>query len=197
MELAAGNNTGIVNSRASLFLEFYIKEIIMMKKILLGLILPVTFLILAACGNSDNSATPAKTSVTVNISLNGTLGSNAIAGVGFSVTLPANVTPEMAGSVVATTVVTPSGIFAGSTIAPVVTYTPAAGASPGSLQIIIASSEAAGATTTGEIVTITLHLANGSAPVASDIITTVISVTDTLGAPISGLSTSVSNILLQ
>ena len=170
-----------------------------MKQILLGIMLSITLLIFAACGGGgDSVAPPAKTSATFKITLSGSLGSSAISGAGFTVTLPANVTPATtSGTTVAANVVTLSGIFSGSTIAPVVTYTPAAVATPGSLQVTAASSAPAGAATVGDIVTITLQLANGAAPATADFPLSSVSVIDTLGAPIAGISAAVSGLALQ
>jgi len=173
----------------------------MMKQLLSGTALSILLLILAACGDGGGSDVilplPAKTTATATVSLNGTLGANAISGAGFTLTLPANVTPATVGGSVAANVVTPSGTFTGSTIAPIVTYTPAAGATPGSLQIIAANSVPAGVTTVGEIVTITLQLTNGATPAATDLPVSGVSVTNTLGAAIAGMSASVTGVTLQ
>jgi hypothetical protein len=178
------------------------RRFIMMKHILLGILLSFSLLILAACGGGGGSDVvllpTVKTSATVKVSLSGTLGTDAIAGAAFTLTLPANVTPALTtGGTVATTVVTPSGTFAGSTIAPIVTYTPAAGATPGTLQVVAANSVPAGVTTVGEIVTIVLQLANGATPAATDFPVSNVSVTNTLGALIAGMSASVSGVILQ
>jgi uncharacterized repeat protein (TIGR02543 family) len=139
------------------------------------------------------------TTATLKINLNGDLGGKAIAGAGFTLTLPANVTPTMVNGAVATSVVTPSGTFAGSTIAPVVTYIPAAGTTPGTVQMVISSSVPAGVTTVGEVATVTLQLANGAAPVAANFILNSVPVTviDTLGAPVAGMTASVAGVTLQ
>lgn len=173
----------------------------MMKQILFGIVLVFTLLLLAACGGGggggDNSTT-APTSATVKISLSGTLSGKSISGAHFTVTLPANVTPAMVGGAVAPTVVTPSGTFDGSTVAPSVTYTPATPTSPGSLQILMTSSIPAGVTTVGEIATISLQLANGAAPAAADFPLSSVSVIDTFpGNPIVGMAATVSGVTLQ
>lgn len=173
----------------------------MMKQILLGIILSFSLLTLAACGGGGGSDVvllpTVKTSATVKVSLSGTLGADAIAGAAFTLTLPANVTPAMTGGIVAISVVTPSGTFAGSTIAPIVTYTPTVGVTPGTLQIVAANSFPAGVTTVGEIVTIVLQLANGATPAATDFPVSNVSVTNTLGDPIAGMSASVTGVILQ
>jgi len=107
------------------------------------------------------------------------------------------VTPATVNGAVAANVVTPSGTFAGSTIAPIVTYTPATSGALGSLQIVEANSVPAGITTVGEIATITLQLANGAAPSAADFTVSSVSVFDTFAAPIAGFSASVAGVTLQ
>ena len=172
----------------------------MMKHILPGIILSFSLLTLAACGGggSDVVLLPtAKTTATVKVSLNGTLGADTIAGASFIMTLPANVTPAVTGGAVATTLVTPSGTFAGGTYVTPVPYIPAVGATPGKLEITVANSVPAGISTVGEIVTITLQLANGAAPVVADFPVSSVSVTNTLGAPIVGMSASVTGVTLQ
>jgi hypothetical protein len=66
------------------------------------------------------------------------------------------VTPATTIGVVATGVVTASGTFAGNTLAPQVIYTAATTGVPGTLRVILASSNAAGVSQAGEIATITL-----------------------------------------
>lgn len=167
----------------------------MIKQILLGMLFSLTLLILAACGDGGTSNT-ASTTATLKINLSGDLVGKAIAGAGFTLTLPANVTPPPAS---VNGVVTPSGTFAGSTIAPIVTYTPAAGTTPGSVQILVLSSIPAGVTTVGEVATVTLQLANGAAPVAANFALNSVPVTviDTLGAPVAGMTASVAGVTLQ
>ncbi|MFZ4855062.1 MAG: PASTA domain-containing protein [Desulfuromonadaceae bacterium] len=132
------------------------------------------------------------------INLSGDLAGKAITGTSFTVTLPANVTPAMVGSAVATSVVTPSGTFAGNTISPVVTYTAAVGATKGTLQIVLPSSLVAGVNTVGEVATVTLQLANGVAPVVADFNPlAAVSATDILLSPIAGISATVVGVTLQ
>jgi hypothetical protein len=170
----------------------------MIKQIFNIVALVTTLLMLGACGDSSSTGTQANTSATVKIALSGNLSGKAIAGAGFTVTLPANVTPALTSGIVAATVVTPSGTFAGNTILPVITYTAAAGATKGTLLIVLASSQVAGVSTVGEVATLTLQLANGAAPVAADFSPLSASATDTEGAPIAGISSAtVASVTLQ
>ena len=173
----------------------------MMKHIILSIILSFSLLTLAACGGGGSDIVlppPAKTTATLKVSLNGTLGVDTIAIASFILTLPANVTPALTGGAVATTVVTPSGTFAGSTLAPLVTYFPAVGVTPGRLEILAANSVPAGVSTAGEIVTIILQLANGATPVAADFPPgSNVSVINPSGATIAGMSASVTGVTLQ
>lgn len=166
-----------------------------MKHVLIAIVLSCTLLILGACG--DGSSTHANTTATLKVSLTGNTGGKAIGGADFTVTLPANVTPATVSGTVATGVVTQSGTFAGSTIAPTVTYTPATATVPGKLRVVLASSAPAGVTTVGEAATITLHLANGAAPTTTDFSVSNANVIDTLLTPIAGMSAIVAGVTLQ
>jgi hypothetical protein len=109
------------------------------------------------------------------------------------------VTPATTNGVVATSVVIASGTFAGSTLAPQVTYIAATANTPGTLRVILASSTATGVSQTGEIATITLQLANGAAPTTASFgQLSAVSVVDTaLYATISGVGASVAGVTLQ
>jgi hypothetical protein len=177
----------------------------MINTILRNSLIILSLLILAACGGGggqrvgSSGVTTTNATATVKINLSGNLGGKAVAGAGFTLTLPANVTPAMTGSDVATGVVTPSGAFAGTSITPIVTYTPATGSVFGTMKILVTSSASSGVATVGEVVTITLQLANGAAPAAGNF--TVengsVMVIDTLGASLTGMSASVAGVTLQ
>jgi uncharacterized repeat protein (TIGR02543 family) len=139
------------------------------------------------------------TSATLKINLSGDLAGKAISGAEFTLTLPANVTPTTVGGEVATSVVTPSGTFAGSSIAPVVTYTPAVGAAPGTVHVVVTNSVPTGVMTAGEVATINLQLSNGAAPVVTDFALNSVPVVviDTLYNPIAGMTASVAGVTLQ
>jgi|GEM_PF-1896983 len=197
----------------------------MIKHILPGIIFSLTLLFLAACGGSGSSGSGSSgsssgggssgggsgggsgdggggsggtvfTTAILKINLSGALGGKSIAGISFKLTLPTNITPATVNSVVATGVVTPSGAFAGSSIAPIVTYTPP-GATSGAMQIVLSSSLPAGVTTIGEVAIITLQLANGATPAAANFDLTSVNVIDTFGASVSGMSASVGGVTLQ
>ncbi len=178
-----------------------------MKNILLNLAMTLTLLALAACGGGgggndtagQNPLPTAKTTATLKISQTGSLPpSTTISGADFTITLPANVTPVMTNGAVAPNAVTLSGTFAGSTLAPQVVYTAATASALGTIKVILASSDAAGLSLTGEMATITLQLANGAVPTASSFAVSDDSVIDaTLYAPITGLNVVVANVALQ
>jgi hypothetical protein len=178
-----------------------------MKNILIYLAMTLTLLILAACGGggggtgtaSQNPPPTAKTTATLTINQTGSLpASTTIAGADFTVTLPANVTPAMTNGVVAVGAVALSGTFTGSTFSPQVVYTPATAVAPGTIKVILASSETAGLSQVGEVATITLQLANGAAPTAGSFVVSGDSIIDaTLYAPIAGMNVIVANVTLQ
>ncbi|HIJ86186.1 MAG TPA: hypothetical protein HPP97_00720 [Desulfuromonadales bacterium] len=168
-----------------------------MYNLLCGILASTVFLTLAGCGGGgDSNYIPPTvyTSAVAKVKLNGELAGKAISGAEFTMTLPANVTPASA-----TGFVTPTGTFAGSTIAPIVTYIPASGPTPGTVHVVVSSSVEAGVATAGEVATVMLHLANGATPTApsfsfDSVATTVI---DTLGNPITGMTASVAGVTLQ
>lgn len=91
-----------------------------------------------------------------------------------------------------------SGTFAGSTLAPQVVYTAATASAPGTLKVILASSEVSGLPLVGEMATITLQLANGAVPTANNFVVNGDSVFDaTLYAPIAGMNVVVASVTLQ
>lgn len=151
--------------------------------------------LLAACGGGGGSTEPsaAPSTAVIKLNLTGTLPSNtAIAGVGITITLPANVTPELANSIVAASVVTPSGTFAGGT-----QTSPVYSAASGTIQLALVNSADAGVTDVGEVATVTLQLANGVAPTDASFSLASVNVIDTLGNPIAGMGAVVSGVTLQ
>ncbi|ABQ24972.1 hypothetical protein [Geotalea uraniireducens] len=162
------------------------------------LLLTLTLLTLAACGGGGGGGTTdtTKTTATVKIALSGTLpAGTAIAGAALTLTLPDNVIPELVNGAVAGSVVTPSGVFAGGALVPVV-YKEATASSPGMVVIALASAATTGVAETGEVATVTLRLTNSAAPTAGSF-TLDQKVTDTSGKVVSGLSAIVSGVTLQ
>jgi hypothetical protein len=159
--------------------------------------LMLTLLTLAACGGGGGGGgASAKTTATVKVALNGTLpAGTALNGAVFTLTLPGDVTPELVNGVVASTVVTASGTFSGGVVTPVV-YKEATATSAGVLVIAIASAADAGVSVTGEVATVTLHLANSTEPAVTSF-TLDQSATDMSGKVVSGLSAAVSGVTLQ
>lgn len=174
----------------------------MIRQLLKYLSLTLTLLILAACGGGggDSSSGPTTyTTATVRIALNGTLPANrAIAGAGFTLALPADVTPATINGIIASSVVTPSGTFAGGTLIQPV-YTPATATTAGTVQIALANAAPSGITQVGEIATVTLKLANGAAPTAAGFTLPQVGVTviDTDGNSVSGMQVIVTGVQLQ
>lgn len=171
-----------------------------MKNILIYITVTLTLMTLAACGGGGGASNPpaAKTTASLTINLTGTLPANTtIAGADITITLPADVTPSMNGTLVATGVVTPSGTFTGGTQTPP-EYTPATTNTPGTLKMVLANPVNSGVTQVGEVATITLQLANGAAPTVNSFGVNPVSVIDaTLYNTISGMSASVTNVTLQ
>lgn len=173
-----------------------------MRNILIYIAVVLTLLSLSACGGGGggNTVAPpsAKTTAALTINLTGTLPANTtIAGTDFTLTLPANVTPELANGSVATSVVSLSGTFAGGTQTPPV-YTPATTNAPGTLKVVLANPVNTGVNQVGEIATITLQLTNGATPTASSFGVNAVSVIDaTLYNTINSMGVSVTNVTLE
>lgn len=175
-----------------------------MKNVLIYLAMVITLLTIAACGGGGGGSvqiqqTTAKPVGTLSIILTGSLPVNtAIAGVDFTLTLPANVTPLISNNAVASGVVSLSGTFTGSTLSPQVNYTAATPGNPGTLRVILTSSAATGVTQVGEVATISLQLDNGAMPSSADFTMSSVNVIDaTLYNTINGMGAKVSNLTLQ
>lgn len=168
----------------------------MIKYILHSIVLSLAFMILSACGGggggSETPETPGtKTTATLKISLGGIPNGTLVAGTEFTLTLPANVAPDVDSFGNPTSIfVTNSGTFSLSSIAPVVSYIKAVVGSPGKVYVILANSADNAA---GEVATIVLQLANGATPAATDfgLNNPSVKVIDRGGNPISGATAAV------
>ena len=171
------------------------------QKISRSLVMALTLLIVAACGGGGGSGGGGgnPTAAALKINLTGSLpASTAISGAGFIITLPANVTAATTGGTVASSVVSLSGTFAGSTVPPQVLYTAATSTTLGTIKVILASSAAAGVTQVGEVATVALLLANGAAPTAASFGVSEATVVDVGTAnSINGMGVTVAAVTLQ
>ena len=169
-------------------------------RILMLFILAVTSLTLAACGGGGGGspAPSSPTKATLKINLTGTLPANfAMSGLGMTVILPANVTPELANGVVASSVVAASGTYSGGTATTPV-YVPTSGSAPATLQLVLANAVPAGVTQVGEVATVTVQLANGAAPTAGSFFFSTVTVIDTLGnSDSTSMRGAVTGVTLQ
>jgi len=166
----------------------------------LSIVFAMMILTLTACGGGGDSSTPTaqvKTEATLKLSLTGTLPADtAIAGAGFTITLPASVTPEIVNNSVASSVIIPSGTFAGGIQIPPV-YTAATAAAPGKIQLTLVNAVVAGVTQVGEVATVTLQITNGVMPSAASFSVSGVNVIDARGNPVVGMGAVVSGVLLQ
>lgn len=154
------------------------------------------FLFLTACGGGSDSAP--STTAKVAIATTGTPpAGKVLVGAGVTIELPAGVTPKLdANGAVDSSVITPSGVMtnAATVLSPV--YTPANGATPGSLSFALASTAVNGFGS-GEIATVTLQLANGAAPTAAGFPLSGVSLIDSNGGTVAEMGATVSGVTLQ
>ena len=143
---------------------------------------------LTACGGGGGSSS-LPTTATLKLSTSGTLPTGtSLAGIGITVTLPADVTvaTNASGDVLSGGVIV-SGIAApGNAIA---VYTPASGATPATLALTMVSTAKAGFGT-GEFATISCDLHNGVSPKTSDFVLSDFRPFDLGGNPVIGLTPS-------
>jgi hypothetical protein len=158
-------------------------------------LLVLTLYSIAACGGGDGAATTTSHTATLKLSTSGTPSAN-LAGIGITVTLPDGLTPALnSDGSVAATVVTVSGVAApGTVLAPV--YTPASGATKGTLRLVMASSITAGFGA-GEFATLTLTAAAGSNPAQTDFTLSDFNPIDVHGASATGLTPAVASLAVQ
>lgn len=165
----------------------------------IAIIIISALLFLTACGGGGSSSITTYSTVTLKINLSGALPTDtAMIGAGFTLTLPAYVTPANTNGVVAGSVVTPSGTFTGASTLPPV-YTPATATTPGTLQVALASASASGVQQVGEIATLVLQLSTGAVPTAASFTLNQadVRVTDIFGNQVSGMQAVVAAVQLQ
>lgn len=128
-------------------------------------IIAIATLLLSACGGGGGSAAPPTTAtLKLSTSTSGTLAPDAMSGIQISVILPAGVTVKAnTGGSVQDGVVSVSGVAAPGMAQSL--YTPASGATPGKLTIVVASNAGFGP---GEFATVICDIAAGSYPTAGD-----------------------------
>jgi hypothetical protein len=148
---------------------------------------------LTACGGGGDGAPAIQpTTAILKLSTSGVLAPGTVlGGVGITVVLPAGVTVATdAGGAVSNGVVAVSGVAAPGTFTPPA-YTPAAGAVPGKVAFVMASNGAAGFGA-GEFATVTCAIAAGHNPKAVDFSLTNFNPVDLNGAPLNGLTVSMT-----
>jgi hypothetical protein len=157
-------------------------------KVISGLISLFTlaaFIILGGCGGGGSSDSSAPTKATVKLSTQGPLPQGTLlSGIAVTIQLPAGVTVDTTSGAVSAGVVTVTGVAAqgGASVLGPQTYTPASGASRGTLAFTLAANNFG----TGEFATVNFNLAPGSsAPSASDV---AIAPADQSLRPVSALS---------
>lgn len=163
------------------------------------LFVTLLLLVITACGddNDDRPASPPASQAILKVSLTGALpAGSSVIGAGFTVTLPADVTPDIADGAAAANTVATSGAFAGGTLTPPV-YTTATATNPGTVAVAVASSDPAGVTEVGELATLTLKLSNGAAPSAASFAINDVNVIDTAGNLVPGIGASVTGLTLR
>lgn len=114
-------------------------------------------------------------------------------------TLPANITPELASGVVAASAITPSGTYVGATPTTPV-YATASGGTSATLQLALANAVPVPTRVTlvGEVAAVTVQLANGTAPTTSSFAISNVTVIDTLGnSNATAMGAKVASVSLQ
>jgi hypothetical protein len=158
------------------------------------LLLLFSTMFIAACGGGNGNSDPASSQRTAQVKLadSGTLASN-LSGLEITIALPPGVTPAVdANGALQVSVVTPSGVAANSTILPDKSmYTPQQGSNPGHLTIVLASKETGGFGI-GEFAEVTLSVAAGANPLASEFVATGFAPVDLSGNTVTGLTPTVT-----
>lgn len=143
------------------------EEIRTTRRLVHGMLLLVSVLLLVSCGSATSSPSSSRTIKAVIKSTALSSGSSSIAGIQLSITVPTGVTPPLKadGSVDAAAAVEITSTSPGNQALPGATFTPATATAPA--EFAIYAIEAAGFTAT-DTITIHLNIAPGAKPVASD-----------------------------
>lgn len=152
-------------------------------------------LCLAGCGGGGGSSsslpagqlTGQSNTMTVKLSTSAPAGQNVVlSGMGITLTLPAGVTvnTDASGGVASGVIKVAGGAAPGTAIA---VYHAAAGSTPATLELVVASSAAAGFGT-GEFATVTFDLASGASPKAAEFGLSNFKPYDLGGSIVSGLT---------
>jgi hypothetical protein len=159
------------------------------------LICIVAVLAISACGGGGGggggTAATQPTTATVKISTNGLAPGTLIAGIDFTLTLPAGVTVKAtADSMNSLVFVTDNGVFTASGVAAgsnldISIYTAATTTMPGKVIIKVIN---ANGFEVGEFATVTCDIAAGNYPKEADFIQPVFTAVDVNGSPIAGLT---------
>ena len=163
----------------------------MMKQIISALVLSVTFLILAACGDST---THTNTSATFKVNLTDVeLTGKPITGVSFTISLPAHVTAATNNGAIADNVVVPSDTFVGGSFV----RPPVYNATSGTITVDTMINRAENGVAAGKIAAISLQLANNAAPSSEQFVFSNVVAIDTTGNQISGITAKAIDLTLQ
>ncbi len=159
-------------------------------KILRLLLMFMLTALVFGCSGSDTSYIPLPSTATLVVTTSGTLtAGNSLAGVGLTFILPTGVTPPLdaTGQVDGSKLVTASGVTVAGGL--VVTAVHVEG-QPAKLSVVVASKAASGFGV-GETMLLTLNLASGIPPKASDF-----TITDFQAADLNGKAVSTVNAAL-
>lgn len=139
----------------------------------------------------SSSSSPQPATVTMVVTTSGTLPSgSALAGIGFTFTLPTDVTPPLdaTGQVDTSKLVTAYGVSAAGGLAVTAVHLDT---QPARISLVVASKAKAGFGV-GETMLLTLNLANGAAPKASDFTITEFEAADLAGKAVTGLQAALT-----
>lgn len=164
-----------------------------MKNLLCRLLILMAIALLPACGDTTKSPHAGDTVKAV-IKPSALTAEQNVAGIELAITVPAGVTPPLLadGSVDTVATVDIASSAPQNQNLPGVTYTPATATAPGKLEVYAVA--ASGFKPTDEI-TIHLKVAVGTIPVESDFQLLSFKAFDTNGAPVTGLSPTLTTTI--